>query len=199
MLQGDFHSKERRGGRYLPAKMGLSRCGSGTPGWLRGPGEGGFGQQVPQWQEVQFGRNPCSGSDPSAGSLGQGWQSTDTMPCPLALVVSGCPHHTRPTLTLPPFVNLILPMLARTHPAPLQPPPLPPASLPGCQHPSPAPLPLPAVPGALLQEGFSRQQRTQEGIFHLAVLLSATIWGCSRIVAKSISLKMNPNPSRCVI
>lgn len=69
----------KRGGKCPAARMGLGHSGSGSPGGLRVPGEGGFGQQVPHWLEIQVRRRPWPESDPSAGFVGQGWQSTGAM------------------------------------------------------------------------------------------------------------------------
>lgn len=89
---------------------------------------------------------------------------------------------------------------------------------PGCPAPLTLTAPSPVLPGSPCAPspchvschsgsvpprpaGFSSQRHSgsrQEGAeLPPGVLLPATIWGCCRIVAKSVSLKMNPNPSRC--
>lgn len=108
------------------------------------------------------------------------------LPCPPALRGSGGPHHTHS-----PFLPLST-LSSRRSPAPI---PL------LCGHRQPLPPPASVPPhrphrpctswpslGASLTEAFRRQLR-QEEIFHLAVLLSATIWGCCRIVAKKYFIK----------
>lgn len=87
MLQGDFHSKERRGGRYLPAKTGSVAVDQAPLGGSEGLGREALGSRSHSGRKFSLGEPPALRLTPLLAPLARDGKAQT--PCP-ALRHSWC-------------------------------------------------------------------------------------------------------------